>query len=386
MANNTYTPPKSGIRDLETRGLSTSIPKANIVRIEVLDGNSRQRYLGEIQRTADIELKSKLYQDISSPDDRVFYGFMNDAGNTGLNLAASWDTVDGGGALMRVARGLVSTGTQMLGAGIGAASGFFKAGRAGVIAGADKGNSAGRSLASGIQTAADEIGNIVNELAGINASSTGGGTVKTFKKVDLQDYTIKCAWYLPEQYNLCTKSLKVLYRMAYPKQLDVKNIQSTDFLKALADTGSSAINVISENTVQKVVDKLGLNSSEDNPEEKNIQTPPQPDSKTQDGSLIKDFTQEALGSFVNISKAFGSNFTFNPLPVRLCVGQYMDVEPLVIVGVNTQFSKETFVNGDGRHLPIFVDTTISFKFWLAPAPDLNFVSILGEEVFGPSSK
>ena len=53
--------------------------------------------------------------------------------------------------------------------------------------------------------------------------------------------------------------------------------------------------------------------------------------------------------------------------------------------IDTKFSRETFISEDnGRHLPLYAHTTISFKYWLNPAPNLEFLSILGTELFGDS--
>jgi len=79
---------------------------------------------------------------------------------------------------------------------------------------------------------------------------------------------------------------------------------------------------------------------------------------------------------------FGKNLTFDPLPVRVSVGQYVDIEPLVITEARTEFSSETFISSNGRHLPIFCTVTIDFDFWMMPAPNAEFLSILGEEMFG----
>jgi len=85
-----------------------------------------------------------------------------------------------------------------------------------------------------------------------------------------------------------------------------------------------------------------------------------------------------------VNRLFGRNLTFDPLPVRVNIGQYVDAEPLVIDGFDVSFSKETFVSKTGRHIPITCSVQIKLSFWLRPSPKLGFMSILGEEMYGES--
>jgi hypothetical protein len=67
------------------------------------------------------------------------------------------------------------------------------------------------------------------------------------------------------------------------------------------------------------------------------------------------------------------------------VGNYIDLEPLVIDDVSVSFSKENFRADDGYDYPLTVDVTIAFSFWLTPAPKLEFMKFLGQEMFGPNA-
>ena len=49
---------------------------------------------------------------------------------------------------------------------------------------------------------------------------------------------------------------------------------------------------------------------------------------------------------------------------------------------NIEFSENSFVNDDGKHLPLFCTVTINLDFWITPSPDLQFMSMLGHEMFG----
>jgi len=312
------------------KGLATTLPKPNILRIEVLDGNARERYLSSVQRVGD-QVRRSLYQRISQDGERVFYGFLVGGGETEFDLSIEWNDRSADATLLGELKGIVA-GTS--------------------------------GLVSGAMDIVDKVGEIGSQLLGVNKSATGSATVKNFSGVSLNDYSITCGWYLPEQYHLCVKSLKTLYRMAYPKQIG--DFGLANIIKDVGQ-GLQQIQVgdgLIADTSEKVASTVGeaVNQSE--------------------------IPQKMFNGYKDIQEAFGRNFTFNPLPVRVCVGQHMDVEPLVITGVSTKFSKETFINYSGskndigRHLPIFVTTTISFKYWLNPAPNLQFTSLLGEELFG----
>ena len=102
------------------------------------------------------------------------------------------------------------------------------------------------------------------------------------------------------------------------------------------------------------------------------------------------FVSETVTNAVKVLKKgnqyFGRELTFDPLPVRVSLGQYMDLEPLVITNMKVDFSKETFINKEGRHVPVTCSVAISFKFWMNPAPNLHFVSLLGHEMFGKTTE
>lgn len=320
-----------------TGGLSTALPKPNILRIEVLDGNARERYLSAVQLKGD-ELRQKIYQNVTLPGERLFYGFLVGGGETGFSLSTQWERQTGSGAILDNLKGI-----------------------AGLVPG-------GNTVVGGAQQALDNIGEIGGSLLGINKSTTGSGTVKDFTSIALTDYTLTCGWYLPEQYHLCVKSLKALYRMAYPKQTDVESI-----LSKMSDVVSG---ITSNNELKRAASNAN----------KEGESAPGLTDRVIDSGI--DLVKDTANLVMNVQEAFGVNYTFNPLPVRASVGQYMDIEPLVITNVNTSFSKETFINYSGkekgRHLPITVKVSITFEYWLNPAPDLEFTSLLGEEMFGQS--
>jgi hypothetical protein len=322
-------------RSFETRNLSTGIPKPNIVRIEVLDGNARQRYLGTLQRFGDREIKQNLYDNIAGRGDSVFFGFLKHAANQSLNMTAKWNTTGGSGNILGGVKKFASSVTGI--------------------------NEESMTRATDVMQA----------LTGISAQSTGSSSLKQFGEVDLTSFTIECGWYLPEQFNLCVKSLKVLTRMVYPRQIDEKEFAKI-FPELAVEGGKKVIRAL----------KNATDSSSSTAENINIKTHADPGVVEE---LSLDLLQLGTRGFNAINSLFGRNLTFDPLPVRLSVGQYMDIEPLVINGIKIGFSKETFVSDSGRHIPIMCDVSIGFDFWLKPAPKLEFMSLLGQEMFGTES-
>lgn len=320
----------------EDKGLSTNLPLPNILRIETLDGNARERYLSSVQRIGD-NLRRNVYQRMGQDGESIFYGFLIGGGETEFDLGIEWNDRSGDATILGELKGLAT-----LIPGLG-------------------------SIVSGAKKASEAIGDIGTQLVGVNASATGSATVKNFSGVQLRDYSITCGWYLPEQYHLCVKSLKTLHRMAYPKQVHTG---------ALADVINDIGPAIKDANLGKGFTASSVETVGD---------------VTSGVANITEVPKKLFETYKDFREAFGGNFTFNPLPVRVCVGQHMDIEPLVITGVTTKFSKETFINYvgndevNGRHLPIFVNTTISFRYWLNPSPDLQFTSLLGEEMFGARS-
>jgi len=322
------------------KSLSTKLPKPNILRIEVLDGNARQRYLGAVQRIGD-NIKTRTYQRMTQDGERVFFGFLTEGADSQFDLKVTWDDKSPDGVILGQLKSIAENVPGIAG-----------------------------DVTQAITNITAGIGNIAGSLTGINASTTGSGTIKNFSGVSLNDYSITCGWYLPEQYSLCIKSLKTLYRMAYPRQLS--NFSAKQFINDFSTEFRNRDNQIFSGDILGAVENFSNNTV----------------------SFVTDVANEtgAPETLFEIYKQFreglGGNFVFNPLPVRVSVAQHMDIEPLVITGVNTKFSKETFINYSGtsdqigRHLPIFVTTTISLKYWLNPAPKLEFTNILGQELFG----
>ena len=83
----------------------------------------------------------------------------------------------------------------------------------------------------------------------------------------------------------------------------------------------------------------------------------------------------------SVNKYFGGEITANPLPVRVSIGHYLDLEPMIITSLSITTSKEQFISRDGTHLPIFINADVGVAYWMQPGPTKDFLSILGNEMF-----
>lgn len=344
--------------------LSSLLPRPNIVRIEVLDGNSRDRYLksqtstgtGTNIYTLTNELRKTTINSIYTGDranEKVFYGFLDPKTDSTFNLSSEWSDSSMGGDIGGAIKKVISNAP-----GIGDAL----------------------NTAIGIGSSFNDI---ANRTLGLNTTATGAATMQEFKGVKTSEFKVSCVWYLPEQEKLANFSLKVLYRMLYPTQIAQDKVGKL--------VGAAVSNVV-DNAVKVGRTALaeGIKTSggsdgfaaiiggDTQPANANDNNPP---------SKVAEITGTAASAVSGMATAvnnfFGQNTTINPLPVRVCIGHHIDLEPLVIKGIDTKFSKETFISEvNGRHLPLFAYTTINFGFWLTPTPNMEFVSLLGTEIFG----
>lgn len=338
-------------KNVKIGGLSANIPLPNIVRIEILNKNARNRYLGTLQRITS-DLRDDLAETFRAKRIDKFYGFMKGSAQRVIDLSSSWQpTGDTGGGIIGTIRQIVAGGTNN-----------FKS----------------------------TIGNLLElgrDLTGISLNTTGSSSIKRYNGSELNQFSIDCGWYLPEQYNVCVKSVKSIFRMAYPTQLDLDN--PSQVLQAAQKIGTAVAGQVNA-AAAPVIDSI-ISTSDQNKTQTETDTQlknngiVKPTNPTQQKNMdFQGIAEKAIGTIINpeIVKLFGKNLTFDPLPVRCSIGQFIDIEPLVISGVSIAFSNETFVNAEGRHLPIFVSVNIQFKFWMQPAPNLEFMQLLGEEIFG----
>lgn len=362
MANdNKNAPRNTGATATEQNAgkLSSSLPRPNILRIEVLDGESRERYLqtyggGSNVYTATNQLRKKTLNAIFTGNrekEKVFYGFLSPSKDTSFNMTAEWGNSNIGGNAFDMVKKVASA-----------------AGAVGEVV-----NTA-LDIGTGINT-------IVNQALDLNSTATGAATMSDYTGAKLDNFTVSVVWYLPEQEKLATRSLQILYRMLYPRQISQDSVAkltadaATTVSNELINQGRSAVAGVTAAVGQE---KLSQMIAPPPPADANSNSPP---------SGVAQFIGDVAGAgssvMTSINNFFGANTTINPMPVRVCIGQHIDVEPLVLTNVSTTFSRETFISEtQGRHLPLFAYTSISFKYWLTPAPNHEFLNMLGTEIFG----
>ncbi len=343
-------------------GLSPRLPLPNIIRIEALNRIARERYLGGIQKEAGRIFRDPISTALGKRKLDKFYGFMKGTASKVLELGSTWRQSGNNGGNVGFVRNLISGG-----------------GSAGI-------------------PVFDDILGVARDLTGISASGTGATTLKRFESSTLQGFTINCGWYLPEQYGLCIKSLKSILTMSYPIQVD--SLTPRQILAAVTQIGKAATEAGGEK-VAALANVFGITSGGTSDAEKQEKTESEEEKAAAEekkrvanttapsdrDERIKEDSKTANDDLMNtnltkISDFFGRNLTFDPVPVRCSIGHYIDIEPLIINKLGIEFSDNTFINSDGRHLPIFCSVSITFDFWLTPAPKLQFLSLLGNEMFG----
>lgn len=318
---------------------SASLPLPNVVRIEILSPLAKARYLGQFHSMME-GFRQQLANSIMTPDATLpFYGFFDpdENGDIGFDLNANWEQ-DSSNMLNTIAQK-----TQ---------------GMPGIGWVADK-----------ISKASNMANTLVQKM-GLDNSSTGSCTMKTFSKASFAfNKTIKCSWYMPEQEAQARVSITRLMKMAYVRNFDLN--ARTDYSKKIAEAFRAMTQQI-----------------------ESFATP----DDTMGGAVAGTFSDlahgaaglaDALGGSIDkvvsgaigLNEFFGGSLTVAPMPVRLTMGHILDIEPLVITGLKISGSKEQFMTTDGTNIPLFVNAEISFDMWMLPDPNKGFVRWLGDDVF-----
>lgn len=328
--------------------LSTSLPKPNVVRIEVLPSYVRQSFLGGYYSKGDA-VKANLMAAGTNKDSYLpFYGIAaGDMSAPSFGVSASWNPSKKQGfshmmGLISKAAGMVS---DTLSNGV---SGAHK-----VIQGSEK---------------------MMNQWLGIDNVSTGTSTIKTLGGVSMSiSAPIKVTWYMPEQSQMCRIGIERLINLAYVHGLggDYASEQAKMMNEAVGEVVNKASSWTPDSTLGHAVKgtamALGLGDE-----------------------AMSVFTKENIQGTIETIKAFnkffGGNMTINPLPVRVSIGHIINMEPMVIRDVNFTCSPEQFIADDGSHIPIFVHASISVEPWMNPGPDKQFFSFIGDEVFASKNE
>ena len=340
---NNKTEPDAPERNLEQRGLRTKAPKPNIIRIEVLDGSARERYLGGLQKFGDRNIKQALYQSFVPPTESVFYGFLKNQGEQTISLQAGWGKSGGTGGLLGDIKNIASQ----------------------------------NEIASKVINAGENLEKIAKSVTGLDANLTGSSSLKRIDSIEVGGFSVTCGWYLPEQLKLAIASLRIITRMVYPRQVADSLLE-----QFVGDSVRSSVGS------KKQVDDASTEASSG----ANV-TPPTPTDPTQQnlertniaGTVLGGAAELGVGLYNSFNSLVGRNLTLDQFPVRVSIGHYIYIEPMVIDKLEINFSKEQWIAPNGRHLPIFCEVSIVVTSWLSPAPKLEFMQLLGNEMFGLSS-
>jgi hypothetical protein len=364
--------------------MSEHLPKPNVCRIEVLDGAARRSYMGGFQGTLDCFKETMLDAIARGKYDMYepFYGILDNAANgsgPSFEVKADWKTKSGNkSGFSRMSSILTGTG-----------------GRSGLL-GVIPGLSGVNSLANGALNSIEQVATAGMQLSGVNNNCTGSMTIKDFAGATIDaTLPLKFQWYMPEQEDMCRMSLKRLIMMTYVRPMD---LEAYDIVNAMIDgilnSGENLQPVLTQ-LKNYAYDKLVPDSLKSDAGNTNTTatTTSYKDGKNSNGStnegdllssaidVSKKLVSTGIDAYNSINTFFGGEITANPLPVRVSIGHYLDLEPMVINSVKIYASTEQFISKDGTHLPIFMNADVNVSYWMQPGPTKDFISILGNEVF-----
>lgn len=337
---------------------SDVLPLPNVVRIEIMSPNAKAQYLGKFHSAMD-GFRSQLSSMLSTPDAIApFYAFFDPAqqGDIGFDLQASWEedskaTIDG---VVKSIRNAPIVGKSAV---------------AGVVTGAMSGGA--------------KLGNAIASFAGLDNSSTGSCTMKTFRKSTFAfNKTIKCSWYMPEMEAQARVGISRLLKMAYVRNFDLANRK--DYGAKIAEALRQIRRNVTESfkpAKESIESEIAASNWVGNVATSFI------GGVADFGAGMFDFVfngnvlDNIINGAVDLNSFFGGSLTSTPLPVRLTLGHILDIEPLVITNVQITGSKEQFMTTDGSNIPLFVTANITFAMWMNPDPNKGFVQWLGDDVF-----
>ena len=92
---------------------------------------------------------------------------------------------------------------------------------------------------------------------------------------------------------------------------------------------------------------------------------------------------KVLEAYVEGSTFMGANFVLVPNPVRLTIGNILDVEPMVIDSVRIIPSEELFINSIGASIPVTMKVQVTLSQWMTPGPNHDFIHLIGDNLFYP---
>lgn len=439
----------------------------NVVRIEPLGPAARQAFLGPIHAASDA-LKLRMAYAMNPDAFKPFYGILtpNDLRELRITFSSTWSQgnpkesfnhavellkspavamplgASAGEAIGEAFGGYNATGFG-LGTAVGAITSFVMNNKAD---NQNKTNSLLGKLTSVVGDISEKLGSSM-ELYGMESSSTGASTLKTFGGSKMEfPVNLSFTWYMPEQEDLFRLSIHRLLQLAYVRKaytdkkdffdnlkaatnsgmqqsfINAKNLK--DSLKGVADSwitaGKTVIDVVEAN-VTELGGVKGLIETENGQARSGIVDAAGSGVKVGNaiGQIIKD-AADALGVKIDqnakemsengrfsdankqnlvdgmnevITKVLdayrqgstfmGANFVLVPNPVRVTIGNVLDVEPMVIDSVNIIPSEELFINSIGASIPVTMNVRVSLSQWMTPGPNHDFIHLIGDNLFYP---
>ena len=285
------------------------------------------------------------------------------------------------------------------------------------------------------------------EVYGMDSSSTGASTLRTFGGSSMElPVNLNFTWYMPEQEDLFRLSIHRLLQLAYVRKaytdkkdffdnlksatnsgmqqsfINAKNLK--DSIKGVAESwitaGKTVVNVaeanISEMGVVKdliesengqagngVVDAAGSGVKVGNAIAQTIRDAAEALGATIDQNAkemsengqfadankqnivdgINEIISKVLDAYIQGSTFMGANFVLVPNPVRVTIGNVLDIEPMVIEHVNIRPSEELFINSIGASIPVTMKVSVALKPWMTPGPNHDFIHLIGDNLFYP---
>ena len=439
----------------------------NVVRIEPLGPAARQAFLGPIHAASDA-LKLRMAYAMNPDAFKPFYGILtpNDLRDLNIRFSSIWsqgnpkESFDHAVELLKspaVAMPLGASAGEAIGEAFGGynVTGFGLGTAAGAITSfvmnnkvdnQNKTNSLLGKLTSVVGDVSKKLGSSL-ELYGMDSSSTGASTLKTFAGSKMEfPVTLNFTWYMPEQEDLFRLSIHRLLQLAYVRKaytdkkdffdnlkaatnsgmqqsfINAKNLK--DSLKGVADSwitaGKTVIDVAEANVTELagvkdlietengqarsgIVDAAGSGVKvgnaigqiiKDAADALGVKIDQNAKEMSENGRFsdankqnlvdgMNEVITKVLDAYRQGSTFMGANFVLVPNPVRVTIGNVLDVEPMVINEVNIIPSEELFINSIGASIPVTMKVRVSLSQWMTPGPNHDFIHLIGDNLFYP---
>lgn len=285
------------------------------------------------------------------------------------------------------------------------------------------------------------------EVYGMDSTSTGAATLRKFGGSSMNlPISLNFTWYMPEQEDLFRLSIHRLLQLAYVRKaytdkkdffdnlkaatnsgmqqsfINAKNLK--DSLKGVADAwitaGDTVFSVGEANASELggvkdllesengqlnngVVDAAGsgvkvgnaiAQTIRDAAEALGVKIDQNAKEMSENGKFadankqnlvdgMNEIISKVLDAYIQGSTFMGANFVLVPNPVRVTIGNVLDIEPMVIENVKITPSEELFINSIGASIPVTMKVSVSLKPWLTPGPNHDFIHLIGDNLFYP---